>query len=653
MRLITSIGLLVIAFLVAACDQAAETRVEAPNSLLATARISEMSGSSLTLEEGVTLDFDRDLERLFAQSDSFRDELAARNLSPRIEDVVEEYDDRLRIMKRTIVDVTPENADLLEERPADVPPSDEGSPLSEVDDPAFIGGFVDGYLDGCRDGPLCRLSREELLATLEEKDGEYEVVETIDLNKIPIPLDGLGFRLNHSNLRQEPRMVDLAGLKPLAPASGTPEPLFTVKEELLRIGPVSERQRFLNGFTFGLDYGYSYAKSWKKVGETVASIEVYTYLGYGLGLRLPLETTATLSKGTAFSNDPSLNGTVALRTLDLDAAGYRELGVPEQLIYDGKELVLQIGAVSGAKIRLLGQTLFDQEQGAMIDNNRDFTPPLGAERVNLGTLVFPGTETGLYYGADNYYVAANLGLGFDLAGTKVTMRCAEESLMGCPERLVFTSQGQESFPLRILPDEYAFKDEHGNYSLYGIILDDVAYHPRAVFDFKVALEGGINTGKYLFKWVKVTTPWISVYTLGIDLPSLDRHPGTPARLALDQNRVYLRKTVRNATLLLPPLNLTNESNLTLAPLNLTRAQFNTANGSNNSNMTFITTVNVTLVPYEEEVELVPVFTLPPIEPAENVTGNGTLEPISPVRPIQPVQPINPIQPIAPIRPKLP
>ena len=123
----------------------------------------------------------------------------------------------------------------------------------------------------------------------------------------------------------------------------------------LNLGPYI----FLTGFTVGHDYEWSWGAqitvNWCLVGcSSTYGLELYAGFNYGFGLRFPIRTQFQYhilvhpnhsAEAKLTANFEPIRGTVN----DFFAAG-----IPADQLYDGKELVAQVGAHAGFNISLPG-----------------------------------------------------------------------------------------------------------------------------------------------------------------------------------------------------------------------------------------------------------------------------------------------------------
>ncbi len=175
---------------------------------------------------------------------------------------------------------------------------------------------------------------------------------------------------------------------------------------------------FLAGFTLGS--GCAWERRWKfgRLGWLRLS---FSY-GLGLGLRIPLAVDGRLQPALIERSAPDcpareLELRLQARAFDAPAAYYRERGVPEAQVFEGRELVLMAGTRFGYKLVAFGETVTSGSlEGPGVDRGADFAPPL-SERRDLCTVWIPpeATNSQVNYGVLTAFV--ELGVGLQGRGT--------------------------------------------------------------------------------------------------------------------------------------------------------------------------------------------------------------------------------------------
>jgi len=174
---------------------------------------------------------------------------------------------------------------------------------------------------------------------------------------------------------------------------------------------------FLTGFTLGRDFEWSHRISfsikWCIFGcKESYYIEPFASLTYGLGFRAPISTHLHYHR-VAYSNDTARASVTADFTpIDGSVADYQATRLPQDLIFDGKELVAQVGAEAGLRYGLpvlgsgdfsIGGT-YDFTRGLPFPlKNGQFPPPPAGTELSAAPIIF--SELDLLGGTANFGVA--------------------------------------------------------------------------------------------------------------------------------------------------------------------------------------------------------------------------------------------------------
>jgi len=194
-------------------------------------------------------------------------------------------------------------------------------------------------------------------------------------------------------------------------------------------------QTYLTGFTLGKSYEWSYKVEktikWCLVGcKKRYYAKAYAKLSYGFGLRFPINVGGTYAySGEVTSTGAGQNGAATLTAqfapFDGNADDYRKTGLPENKLFNGKELVAEAWAGAGFSAHI---PVYPDPPDINIEVGKDFTellpapfaggnltpPPAGQTesgnfvfsqfdllggRLNFGVVgaqVFPAVQIGLY-----------------------------------------------------------------------------------------------------------------------------------------------------------------------------------------------------------------------------------------------------------------
>jgi hypothetical protein len=114
---------------------------------------------------------------------------------------------------------------------------------------------------------------------------------------------------------------------------------------------------FLTGFTLGHDYEWSMEVdetiNWCVVGcSSTYSVKLYAGFNYGFGLRFPIQTQLKYHNVVHPNQTADANLTATFRPIDGSAEQFASTGLESDQIFDGKELVAQVGADAGFNYNL-------------------------------------------------------------------------------------------------------------------------------------------------------------------------------------------------------------------------------------------------------------------------------------------------------------
>jgi hypothetical protein len=114
---------------------------------------------------------------------------------------------------------------------------------------------------------------------------------------------------------------------------------------------------YLTGFTLGHDYEWSMEVdttiNWCIVGcSSTYSVKLYAGFNYGFGLRFPILTQLKYHNVVHPNQSAEANLTASFKPIDGSAEQFAETGLESDQIFDGKELVAQVGADAGFNYNL-------------------------------------------------------------------------------------------------------------------------------------------------------------------------------------------------------------------------------------------------------------------------------------------------------------
>lgn len=113
---------------------------------------------------------------------------------------------------------------------------------------------------------------------------------------------------------------------------------------------------YLTGFTLGHDYEWSLEVdttiNWCIFGcSSTYSVKLYAGFNYGFGLRFPIETQLRYHEAVQ-GDSGNANLTAIFKPINGSAADFASTGLESDQIFDGKELVAQVGADAGFNYNL-------------------------------------------------------------------------------------------------------------------------------------------------------------------------------------------------------------------------------------------------------------------------------------------------------------
>jgi len=198
--------------------------------------------------------------------------------------------------------------------------------------------------------------------------------------------------------------------------------------ETTHLGPYM----YLTGFTLesGWWWKTSYTRTihWFWGSDSTFSVGAYANLGYGLGLRFPIEASLDYRLAKGFGTPPTASVTTSFQPVDGTAQQYRDAGLADEKVFDGKEFVAQLNADAGLTYELpifgshtvpvAGFKLDLTEKLQAPFANGQFTPPASGSNVSteyifdqadmllgladfgfVGAHVFPAVRVGLEAGS--------------------------------------------------------------------------------------------------------------------------------------------------------------------------------------------------------------------------------------------------------------
>ena len=194
-------------------------------------------------------------------------------------------------------------------------------------------------------------------------------------------------------------------------------PEYKIPKKITSPAPVdrssTKEDIFLTGFTFGKQY--EWRKKWTKSVKWCWTgckrtyyVEPYATFGYGLGLRFPVKANLSFnSDGTRARVTPTFT------PINANSGQYRQTGMRQNQVFNGQELVAEMSARAGLKMKLpfVGRKSMSRGYDRdLTDNlpapfrNGHFTPPSPGRPLPAAAPVFL-RDIDLLGGAADYGVA--------------------------------------------------------------------------------------------------------------------------------------------------------------------------------------------------------------------------------------------------------
>jgi hypothetical protein len=292
--------------------------------------------------------------------------------------------------------------------------------------------------------------------------------------------------------------------------------------------------QFVNGFTIADAFDWS--EEWN---FGIGSLEVGAGAWYGVGLRIPIQVTGSISPSEIwqFGGDrdlPSVFETeLKVDVIDADESFYEKSGMAPIDIQEGKELVLNAGAYVHVDVELMGVLNTDVTLPAngAFDEGRDFRPPFDNCGTSCGLdfwLPSSLTKTGLDIAG---IVTGEARVGFNVSG-EGEVELDYESLYdgevvpssrGSSERethqLSFTDTDE-----RLIDTELSALESLGEKS-FGYRISNVDY--AWTVGITPGVRGDIHVNALFFQFDEVIGPfWLDFAEVTLGTVQFDHHAGT-------------------------------------------------------------------------------------------------------------------------------
>lgn len=269
---------------------------------------------------------------------------------------------------------------------------------------------------------------DALLRAVYDGLGEFEITDTVSFAKQALPVrngtlmhpafqNGL---FTTATMRTVPNSaLDVSGLRVASALEiadvdiPDPPPRAAVRTG----GTRNFRTEFLAGFTIGRSWDWE-----RRWNFCVGFFRLSLGASYGVGIRLPMRLSGSASPSTIvsagdFDRSDHVQTTLRFEPFDADAAFYRGIGLPQSLVFDGKEFVLEANFYYGLKLNAFGvDWVHVPRRDAGFNRSADFRPPFGDRRASF-TIEVPPELTGTRFGSRYLGGFAQFGLAAEFEGS--------------------------------------------------------------------------------------------------------------------------------------------------------------------------------------------------------------------------------------------
>ncbi|MCP5053436.1 MAG: hypothetical protein GY940_40095 [bacterium] len=395
-------------------------------------------------------------------------------------------------------------------------------------------------------------SKGALLKAIADGEGLFEIVDTLVIPKKTLPVKDGKFQkptfkngfFDHNKLKSltsprlesiiNPKLYKQLVVKDLSRFAGKFPTKAIDKPGTTQTGTETLVAKFLAGFTRG--------KSWeweRRWNYTSGFFRVTLGASYGIGLRIPIKATGVLTpslievKDTRDRHTP-MHGRVHAEVLNANSAFYRDTGLPQSKVFDGKEAVLEVEFGYGYKLRALWKTLKHKRYTTYGFNySKHFTPPFGSNQNAGYRFEIPPslTRTELNFTVIKGYAQAGLKLG-GRGEVQLDYEAIQDGVgKGKKVLTLWDSRSQQ------IRNNLSLINPPGNQvrksSRYGFKLSNPRYNIDLTLTPEVKI--GVNIG---YRWLSrsFNTGWISLnaFRLNLGKVGFGRHSGTRSTYTLNK-----------------------------------------------------------------------------------------------------------------------
>lgn len=369
---------------------------------------------------------------------------------------------------------------------------------------------------------------EAVLKAIAEGKGKYEITDTFIIPKNPFPVVNgkIVFPFRTTYLNQVDSEANDRGLEQrVAQGSVTQRETRPVEKPSVKTsGEADFHTEFLAGFTKGN------AWHWRRRWDFPSGFfRISLAASYGIGCRIPIQVDGKVSPTQILIKDvedksAEFKTDIKVQTLDADTSFYRRAGLPQNLLFDGKEAVLEASFGFGMKLRALWTDILPipYTEIGIPSQSQNFKPPLGNENVGPVIAVPPEiTQTVFNFAALKGFAQFGVRIKGD-GKVNLDYRPALGSQQLQKKELVFhsTSNVSEKRELPVIKSSQASFQNN-----FGFTLSDPKYKVDLSLVPVVQIDADIGVD-----WLSkhFTTGWIDLnaFTLHLGSLSFGRHSGT-------------------------------------------------------------------------------------------------------------------------------
>jgi hypothetical protein len=397
---------------------------------------------------------------------------------------------------------------------------------------------------------------EALLQAVVSGQGDFEIIDTYLIpRQTPMVKEGqilhpvLQGGVFDSTRTQAPRR--LLFMPALGPSLATLVPLPARPEIVIPAGP-QPMERLSGKHVSHVDFltGFTRAGSWqfeRRWNYPSGFFRMSLGMSYGLGLRVPLRITAETTPSEIEIRDRedrpvSMVTQISARTQDASTEFYRKLGLPERLLFDGQEAVLESSFYYGYKLNALWTDVIHQRRRDLgFDYSQNLAPPFADSNPSV-RLAIPAalTQTEIRTAALRGYAQAAVRMD-----GKGTIEVNQEGLWNGRglqrSHLTFSQLTPQQVVLQ-LPALVAQVGQQVQ-ARYGFRLFDPAYRVDLTLtpEVRLGLEADFRVWSRNFR-----TDWMALNGLRVQLGELElgRHAGTPHEYRYEGGRKNFLATTR-------------------------------------------------------------------------------------------------------------